>query len=411
MSKKIRSQVADLIEVIILQCIFLAAFAGKTNDTVWLLVPGLLVITLETALTVYGIRKKQELGFPVLTVGSLLVLGIALQAFYGGAAPVRYTVLLVGGGVTAFFCARFIKEKMLTDGSEGDEKICRIYRRLPDLHVYLCILMFFLSAADLAGVPLFNSAGAIEIGGFLLYPGEILVVLFVLHAACLVRKSDGAEKGRIHGFSRYIAASLVGALALNMAGDIGNSYTVIILLFIFSILVSSSKIGCMDRWTGLLGCVWAAGMFIVILFHGNAGTPENVGTVYAGITDCAGTFIGLCGRAGPYPLMIVAVCLLLCVRRIPNTSRALCVLGIQGAVALYLQSVFHIGGNLGLVPTYGVGMPFVSSDITGMLCSFILFGGVIAAVQSRQENAGLLTENSAAENAEEIPGTDMNKEC
>lgn len=411
MSKKIRSHVTDLIEVIILQCIFLAGFSGKADDTAWLSVPGLLVIVLETALTVYGIRKNQELGFPVLTAGSLLVLGIALQTYYGGAAPVRYTVLLAGGCVTAFFCARFVKAGMLTDGSAGDEKICRIYRKLPDLHGYLCILLFFLSAADLAGAPLFNSVGAIEIGGFLLYPGEILVVLFVLHAACFVRNLDGTEKGIIHGFSRYIAASLMGALALNMAGDIGNSYTVIILLFILSILVSTKKIGCMDRWLGLQGCVWAAGMFIVILLRQNDGKAEAFGTVYAGITDCAGTFIGLCGRAGPYPLMIVAVCLLLCVRRIPNTSRALCVLGIQGAVALYLQSVFHIGGNLGLVPTYGVGMPFVSSDITGMLCSFILFGGVIAAVQSRRENAGLLTENSAAENAEEIPGTDMNKEC
>ena len=60
-------------------------------------------------------------------------------------------------------------------------------------------------------------------------------------------------------------------------------------------------------------------------------------------------------------------------------------LGVLGTVTFFFQYVLHIGGCLNVLPLTGICAPFLSYGGSNLICSFLIFGGILASFSPQFE--------------------------
>ena len=251
------------------------------------------------------------------------------------------------------------------------------------------------------------------------YPGDILKVLLIfLAACCFTRKSDRNLT------KLYSGLTITAAIVLVLFGDGGNAFIILVIFAISSaylyekrstvlkiVLALAAGIVCAqliipEVREAFQGCFhmltrdieWKNTSLSAVLAGGIRGTGAGdgicaaVGDRYFNITDCSNVLAAVYGVHVLIILAGVVLCLLVLIFRMWNRKSYVHMLGTLGTAALFIQYMLHIGGCLNVLPSYGTAAPFISTDISGIAGSFLMFGMMIAALQEENNRVDVFNE-------------------
>lgn len=379
-------------------------YTTKEYNATGLLAAGiLLVVLIEAAITFYGIWKKCWLAVSAAAVGMLLFTGMIAQSFYdAGARLERQIVFAFLGAAAMCLYYGFVRVKLT-------EHQCAAVVAV----LVLIILLNFLLALYglLTGNTVNGSSGWVRIGALSIQPGEFMKVLLILFSAFCYR-------ARINKMltGAYMIISFGTVFVLVLSKDLGNAAVLLMIWIVSSWYLFGWKMAFLIGGTaagGVAAAVWMLpyvqerfracfrvlesgsgqqyNSLMAILKGGLSGLGADGNTVVATSVTSSGTdlvFNVLFAVFGISAVIFLLGLLLLQLMHLfltPVISPFHYILGVLGTVTLFSQYVLHIGGCLNVLPLTGICAPFLSYGGSNMICSFLIFGGILASFSPQFE--------------------------
>lgn len=428
MKKMMRIDITVLMSAIIFQSCFLYAFLRKTKGLVqyadWreidgtlyytsaeydatslLIVAILLVVLIETAVTLYGIWRKSWLAVAAVAEGMLIFLGMILQSFYNGGERLERQIIFTALGVGAMILYFMFVRVSLT---ERQWKIVSL--------VLLGVIMLnFLTAVYglLTGNTVNGSSGWVRLGVFSIQPGEFMKVLLILFSAyCYKIRTNKV----LTGIYMIISAGTVFVLILSR--DLGNAAVLLAIWFVSSWYLFDWKISALIGGAAILGVAFAVQLLpyvrerfqacfqalssgtgqqynslMAVLKGGFRGIGVAGNTSAATSVTSSGTdlvfnvLFAIFGIGGVIFLLGVLLLQLTHLFLTPVISPFNYMLGVLGTVTFFCQYLIHIGGCLNVFPMTGICAPFLSYGGSNIICSFMIFGGILSAFSPEFERS------------------------
>lgn len=418
MKSRDRFEVGMLLITCAMQLFFLIKFLVETGGTVayakWkevdsklfyttetyqagkLFVTAVLVVLLfEVTVTLWGIYSRTYLGALAASAGMLLYFGMFIQVFYNGGQNLHKHVLFSLAGMAAMWIYYFLIRVKLNE-QQGKYIMIGI-----SVLVVLNVMAIAIGAARNGSYAWFS------IGGISIQPGEFLKVLIILLSAWIYRYRLDKKMTRL-----YLLFCGISVAVLVASRDLGNA---VVLLAIC--LVSSWFI--FDKWyytalamlAGILGLAFAAKYveyvrlrfeacfhalesgegqqyqsLMSILKHGIHGCGPAGDTVSATYITSSATdltfnaIVSIFGIIWAAAIIIFVVVLFVQLLITPVVSPFHYLLGVLGVTTYFTQYIFHVGGNLNVIPLTGICMSFISTGGSNMFSSFLIFSGILSCM-------------------------------
>lgn len=306
-----------------------------------------------------------------------------------------------------------------------------IIRFLPLIFIKRCVPWTFIAMLLLTTLTLIPGFGQtihgsqrwISIAGFGFQPSEALKMAFIVYLGYLIAKKQYRLNSFIHGFLPVISALAVTAILLLKQPDFGQavtlSVTAFILLFIahcrtrylaitlgsllplMGILIAMKPyrvqrvLSFLDPWNDPQGAGFQIIQSLIAIGSGNITgvgiaqskqkffylPMQHTDFIFSIIAEETG-FIGASLLIGLYALFLYTG---LCIAR--NLKDPFCYYTTIGYVLLTsIQALINLFVATGLMPTKGLGLPFISYGLSALLCNLVMLGLVINFVYNNEES-------------------------
>lgn len=430
MKNMIRMEAGILLMTVLCQSVFLYLFLKETggmiqyadwsekNDILYytsaeynaagLLTAGfLLVILLETGISLYGIWRRCWLASASAVCGMLLFMGMIVQSFYNGGARLERQIIFAALGIAAM-CLYYMFVRV---------NLTAVQQKVVAWALIGVTALNFLSAVCglITGNTVNGSYGWVRIGPLSFQPGEIMKVLLILFSAFCYKIRNNKM---LTGVYMVISAGTVVVLVISK--DLGNAGVLLVIWMISSWYLFGWKI------SALIGGLAAAGValavqvlpyvrdrfqmcfqalvegsgqqynsLMAILKGGLRGIGAAGNTVSATAVTSSGTdlvfnvIFAIFGVGAVIFLLGVLMLQLAHLFLTPVISPFHYMLGVLGTVTFFCQYVLHIGGCLNILPLTGICAPFLSYGGSNMICSFMILGGILSAFSPEFERIKL----------------------
>ncbi len=363
----------------------------------------LLIVLIEASITFYGIWKKSWLAVPAAATGMLLFIGMIVQSFYNAGARLERQIIFVALGFAAMCAYYFFVSVKLTDIQ---------WAAVTAVLTGLILLNFFLAVYGLlTGNTVNGSSGWVRLGSLSIQPGEFMKVLLILFSAFCYRARINKMLTIV-----YMGVSFGTVFVLVLSRDLGNAAILLVIWLISSWYLLGWKAALCIGVTaagGTAAAVWKLAYvqerfracfralesgsgqqynsLMAILKGGFGGIGPDGNTVAATSVTSSGTdlvFNVLFAVFGISAVIFLIGLLLLQLTHLfmtPVISPFHYMLGVLGTVTFFFQYVLHIGGCLNVLPLTGICAPFLSYGGSNLICSFLIFGGILASCSPQFE--------------------------
>lgn len=254
--------------------------------------------------------------------------------------------------------------------------------------------------------------------GFAFQPSEILKVTFILYIAYLLAKKQYNTGSLIHSYMPLVTVLIITSLILLKQPDFGLTVTLTIttfmLLFIAQyknkhlLLTCASLIPIaiglvyfkpyrlariltyLDPWSDPQGAgfqiiqsliaIGSGGIWGVGISHSNQKffylPMQHTDFIFSIIAEETGLIGSL------FIILLYIISLYMGIRIAARKSNPFCLFSILGFVVMInLQALINLAVTCGLVPTKGIGLPFISYGNTSLVCGLIMIGLIINMAQ------------------------------
>lgn len=370
----------------------------------------------------YGIYRQRYVIPAAVSLGILLLSGALLQVFYHNGRALLLHLILAGTGLllSVLFCTwsrSWLRDNFPPVGSK-----ILIFSTGCTIFVLIFLVVFRLVSDQMFLSSFLINGGGITIrtslGTASVYPGDILKLLLILLAGDRIKKRHHSLK-HSPGSIIYFILSALSAASLALFGDTGNAVIILILTVISSawlygkqtawktaflsaggiclafFLLPDARDSLRECGRILTGSIqWKSTSLTAVLEGGLYGLSaghmemrdiaEAVDGQYYNITDAFNILTAIYGFHALTALSAAVILMLLLIPRLTVRKNRLHMYSVLGLTALFLQYTFHVGGNLNCLP-FQMTAPFISSDISGMIFGFLIFGIVARTLTDRQE--------------------------
>lgn len=287
--------------------------------------------------------------------------------------------------------------------------------------------LFFLCALGLTattlltrtGLMVYGSARWINLGGFSFQPSELLKLAFVLYSAHFLTKKDTLYKGGAQNFFSYLMIVGITSFILLRQPDFGMTVTIALtalaMLFVMDLPVRYLLITFVTIGVSALGLVLFKPYRLqrVLTFLNPWSDPQGTGFQIiqsliaigsgglwgSGIAHSKQKFFYLpmqhtdfifaiiaeeTGFIGSFFVVSLYIAVLYYGMKITlQLKDRFCSLATFGFVTLIsLQALINLAVTTGLVPTKGIGLPFISYGNSSLICSLCMIGFIINVVNN-----------------------------
>jgi len=258
----------------------------------------------------------------------------------------------------------------------------------------------------------------ISIGGIAFQPSELLKMSLIMYVAYILSKKDWSQSSLLHDYLPILIVVLIPLAAILAQPDFGLTVTLSLTIFLMFFLAS------FKLWHLLISLLLLvpAGAILILLkpyrlkrilvFLNPWQDPLGSGfqIIQSLIAVGSGNFWGLgignsrqkffylpmqhtdfifsviaeeTGFIGTSLILILYILLLYyglrLARNIPNKYASLVIAGFTMVTSL--QALINIAVTIGVVPTKGIGLPFISYGNTALICNLFMIGIIINLVR------------------------------
>ena len=258
----------------------------------------------------------------------------------------------------------------------------------------------------------------ISIGGIAFQPSELLKMALIVYVAYILSKKDWSQASIIHDYIPLLIIISLPCISILAQPDFGLTVTLAVTLFIMFFLASFRLKHLMISLSGLLPI--AIGLMLlkpyrlkrILVFLNPWDDPLGSGfqIIQSLIAIGSGGFWGLgignsrqkffylpmqhtdfifsviaeeTGFIGTVTIIGLYILLLYFGLRIAghvnNSFASLVIAGFSMVTSL--QAIINIAVTTGLVPTKGIGLPFVSYGNTALICNLLMVGIIVNLVR------------------------------
>ena len=367
---------------------------AKYQAAGWILLGLVMVILLEVIVVYLGIISRTYLAGVVTAVGSIMVWGILIQAFYNGGSNLKsYLIKLMGGFMVMAISYMWSRKKMSNFKAK--------------LVACISIFLILLNLSNLIIGNAVNGSYGWVLG---IQPGEILKPLLILLAAYTYRFRIEKRMTRV-----YLGICFSSIVILALSHDLGNaSILLVITLVSIWFLNVDMRMIFMISATAIIGVFVSqkyvpyirnrfALCFNVLKFGekgnqqlyrsimgillqglngcGPAGDTVEATSLYASSTDLvANVLISIFGISALASVVLLLGLLVYEMLITPIVSPFHFLVAFLGVVVLTTQTLIHVGGDLNIFPFTGICLPFLSLGGWNTVVNFSLLGGIFGCL-------------------------------